>query len=153
LTKKAQREIEKRERAARKVRDTAALFMRRSYGMFKNTEKRFGVKLPFGMQSFREWIQRDIGKPCRYCHAMVTVKTFSADHEQPISRGGELLLSNITVICLSCNKAKGNMTGPEFRRFMEFLQSFEQSVRVDIYGRLKAGGAIKGKWAKFARHA
>ena len=46
----------------------------------------------------------------------VTPSNKTIDHDVPLSRGGEHILSNITIMCLSCNSAKQTRTLDEFSR-------------------------------------
>ncbi len=62
---------------------------------------------------------------CNYCGASVCVTTLSepfhatVDHDIPKARGGDNSPANLLLCCLRCNQAKGDMTGDEFRSFME----------------------------------
>lgn len=46
----------------------------------------------------------------------VTPSNKTIDHDVPLSRGGKHILSNITIMCLSCNSAKQTRTLDEFSR-------------------------------------
>mgnify|MGYP005996261887 CR=1 FL=1 len=46
----------------------------------------------------------------------VTPSNKTIDHYVPLSRGGKHILSNITIMCLSCNSAKQTRTLDEFSR-------------------------------------
>lgn len=48
-------------------------------------------------------IERD-GYFCRYCHSADDI---TIDHILPISKGGKNLLSNLQLLCRSCNSKKG----------------------------------------------
>jgi 5-methylcytosine-specific restriction endonuclease McrA len=48
--------------------------------------------------------ERD-GKVCKYCGAK---KDLTLDHIKPVAAGGENVLSNLQVLCRSCNSRKGH---------------------------------------------
>jgi hypothetical protein len=60
--------------------------------------------------------QRD-GEICRYCAA--TEGPFEIDHVIPRIKGGEDILENVVVACLSCNRAKRDRDGDEWASLNE----------------------------------
>ncbi len=55
---------------------------------------------------------------CIYCRQIVTLKTVTAEHVQPVSKGGATDRKNIKGACDLCNGAKGNETEAGFRRIL-----------------------------------
>jgi hypothetical protein len=55
---------------------------------------------------------------CIYCRDVLTLKTTTAEHAQPRSRGGSTERKNIKGACSPCNNAKGNCTDAWFRRVL-----------------------------------
>ncbi|MGH8462020.1 MAG: HNH endonuclease [Stenotrophobium sp.] len=51
--------------------------------------------------------ERD-GYECHYCKKQLTRFTATLDHIQPVSKGGDNSLHNLTTACLHCNSRRGN---------------------------------------------
>ena len=60
----------------------------------------------------REYLLEKWGRRCAYCGA--TDVPLEADHIVPKSRGGTDRVSNLTLACSACNRAKGDRTAEEF---------------------------------------
>lgn len=129
-----------------------ALFMRRTYHVFKHMLERYkktlpespkrvraAATLPFALADLRDYIKSRMGKPCRYCQEALTVKSFSADHRNPVGRGGSWRLKNVQAVCDSCNRAKGNLTSKEFARVYAVLATIDPVAKRQFLSRLKLG--------------
>lgn len=62
----------------------------------------------------REYLLQKWGRRCAYCCAGGV--PLQIEHIVPKSRGGSDRVSNLTLACIPCNRAKGNMTAAEFGR-------------------------------------
>jgi 5-methylcytosine-specific restriction endonuclease McrA len=60
----------------------------------------------------REYLLEKWGRRCAYCGA--TDVLLEVDHIVPKSRGGTERVSNLTLACSACNRAKGDRTAEEF---------------------------------------
>lgn len=60
----------------------------------------------------REYLLTKFGRSCVYCDAENT--PVNIDHVHPKSRGGSDRVTNLTLACVGCNQAKGNMPVEEF---------------------------------------
>ena len=76
---------------------------------------------------------------CAYCEEPVAKEDWSIDHFLPLSRGGKNNIRNMVMSCYKCNKAKGDMTGEEFRHLLEFLSTWEGDGR-KLLIRLRSAG-------------
>ena len=144
----AKTKASKRERAAN------AMFMRRSYAIFKHMSTRlrskpFEVELPFSLDELRARVTAALGAPCAYCGEPVTPRNFSIDHRTPLNRADEIVaiqwlarLDNLAVCCAGCQRLKGAMDQDEYGRLLTLVEGFDGLARRDIKRRLKAGGAV-----------
>jgi hypothetical protein len=142
------------------------LFMKRSYQMYRDLEKRFNVtddglmrsprkrKLPFALEQLRDLVRVALNEQihCPYLPLeKLSVKNFSLDHKIPVSRGGRIAdLGNLLICSKSANLAKGEMTSEEFGNLvllmqggLEGLPPWPPASMNDVIGRLKAGAAVK----------
>lgn len=55
---------------------------------------------------------------CFYCAGPVSNRTRTLDHLTPCSRGGSDEPVNIRLACITCNRAKADMTLMEFNHFV-----------------------------------
>jgi 5-methylcytosine-specific restriction endonuclease McrA len=74
-------------------------------------------------QQIEELITLFIGKPCFYCKEKLDAKNISLDHINPIAKGGEKSIKNLTIICKRCNIKKGTMRRANYLRLLTFLDS------------------------------
>lgn len=61
-----------------------------------------------------DWIKVNKVEPCPYCQAKVK----EVDHRVPLSRGGAHALDNLQMLCLQCNRSKGDKLEEEFRQYL-----------------------------------
>ncbi len=68
------------------------------------------------------------GGHCQYCGKQLARKNYGKlhrrgaweiDHSNPVSLGGTDYFRNLWPACISCNRSKGDMPGPRFRRLMQ----------------------------------
>lgn len=81
-----------------------------------------------GSHTQRQWEGKFFrcGMECWYCRTPLTLEEATKDHLNPISRGGEDIISNIVPACIDCNRLKGPLTEDEFR---EERKRFSTGVR------------------------
>jgi 5-methylcytosine-specific restriction endonuclease McrA len=108
----------------------------------RRIEEKPKVDLPFSIAHLRIMLEGALEGVCSYCHGELTVKNMSADHRIPVERGGSWQDKNVRIICGSCNGAKGRMNEDEFIQLMDVLNGFDQTVRREVLGRLKAGASV-----------
>ena len=64
----------------------------------------------------RDALYKTQGGKCMYCGRKVARDLFDVDHKTPFSRGGSDRLSNLQLLCRTCNTRKGDMSDGEFRK-------------------------------------
>ncbi len=84
-------------------------------------------------------------KKCAYCERTLD-GTFDCniDHIIPKSRGGTNALENLCLTCISCNNAKANMTGEEFKVVMEMIKA--GTVKKEDLGKYAQYLVLKNKF-------
>lgn len=142
-------------------RDERKVFMARTLQMFHDQRRRARKKsrqgeIDYTLEMLRGAARQALGimpddpafagvKPeafCRYCRMTLVAGNFSGDHELPIGRGGSFSWKNLDLdVCQGCNKAKGRLTAPEFRKLIELAEAMDPAAKRDILARLKAGSS------------
>ena len=87
-----------------------------------------------------EWIKA-APKECFYCGAELTMKTFSLDHAQPLSRDGFNNFANFRSCCKECNNVKGAMDEHEFLALQGLISTWRDGGKY-LRGRLKGAGTL-----------
>lgn len=81
------------------------------------------------------WLRREVavraGHRCEYCRLAQTGQEaiFHIDHVQPLAAGGETVLANLALACVSCSLRKGarlKATDPITKRFVPLFQPRSQ---------------------------
>jgi len=76
------------------------------------------------------------GGRCAYCRQPLSKAEITADHADPLSRGGRTKPSNIRAACDPCNQVKGSLTEYEFLRYLAgslpFPRCWAFPYRVDM---------------------
>src|SRR6516165_1349924 len=100
------------------------------------------LPLPFTVEEFRTWLRDLLGGEqgevrCEYCRRKIPVASVELDHRMPVSRGGDLGLKNLAVVCGPCNQRKGAMSAPAFLQLLDFLGKTNWDYRDtdDLLGR------------------
>ena len=81
-----------------------------------------------------------LDKFCLYCGVKVYPHTFSLDHMEPLSRGGENRQRNLALACDPCNRAKGSLSRGEFQAILGILKILGDFAKNNVMARLKAAG-------------
>lgn len=121
------------------------LFMLRTKDAYHNQKKRaakYAIQLDFDLPTLRHMVNMAMGNPCPYCQEPITVKTFSIDHKEPVSRNGSFSVHNLLVCCDRCNDYKGNMNAREYVDLRDLLSKWPEEIATNILARLRAGGRI-----------
>ena len=78
---------------------------------------------------------------CPYCNKIIPDLDFSIDHKLPKNRGGSNELINLHLVCIKCNKVKGDLTDEEFKQLMAFLKE-KPIIYENLYKRLRMAGMV-----------
>ena len=78
---------------------------------------------------------------CPYCNKQISPLDFSIDHLTPKNRGGSNELNNLHLVCIKCNKVKGDLTDEEFKQLMAFLKD-KPIIYENLHKRLRMAGMV-----------
>ena len=88
----------------------------------KKRSKEYEVEFNVTLSEIRNLTLSQYGKQCRYCSNKMDVRNMVCDHIYPLSMGGASILSNLQMICNSCNTKKGPLTHEMYRDLLAFLE-------------------------------
>ena len=90
-------------------------------------------------------LDREMKMPdcCLYCQEELTPRNASLDHMIPLQREGKDILENYDFICFPCNRAKGTLTGDEYRGLMESLQGLGGYTRDLVLRKLRYAWRVR----------
>ena len=117
-------------------------FKKRTVDNWHNQAKRarkYGKELEFSLDDLRAFVAGALSRPCCYCATELTVKNFGIDHSEPVSRSKDFSLSNLSVTCEGCNRAKGDMNDREFTELLNLMAKWPIEIRKNTIARLRAG--------------
>jgi hypothetical protein len=127
---------------ARKPMAERSRLNRRTSNAFHHCKRRAnkaGEFLDFTVDTLRDKIAEALEKPCPYCAQPVTLRNFSPDHKQPLSRNGYHCPENVAICCRVCNFANGMLTDAEYRALLMLTKEWPPAIRSDFFARLRGG--------------
>lgn len=115
-------------------------------------------------QRMMGFIEPMIGTECKYCKTLLTLKNLSLDHKVPLAHSARKdsrktrysysvtdevfvqlnSLENLQIVCLACNRAKGNLTDDEYSALLAFL-SLHPRMETIVIAKLKGSNFMYRK--------
>ena len=80
---------------------------------------------------------------CAYCQEELTPRNASLDHNIPLQREGQDTLENYDFICFPCNRAKGTLTGQEYKGLVIVLQGLGKYTRDLVLRKLRYSWRVR----------
>lgn len=80
------------------------------------------------------------GEKCMYCSKQLNIRTIACDHIVPLAKGGPSILSNLQLICRTCNTRKGPLNEIDFKYVMKWIQEQDDEVSNYLMRKLAKGG-------------
>lgn len=106
-----------------------------------------------GAARLEKLIRDNVGKPCVYCKKELEVKTLSLDHRTPWIKSKKKTKSeadelntpeNLQIICLPCNRSKGNIHHEDYMELLAFLET-RPNLKQIILAKLKGSNFMYRK--------
>ena len=88
----------------------------------KRRSREYEVEFDVTLSEIRNLTLSQYGQSCRYCGIKMDVRNMVCDHIYPLSMGGASVLSNLQMICNSCNTKKGPLTHKMYKDLLIFLK-------------------------------
>ena len=109
----------------------------------KRRSREYEVLFNVSLKEIRESILAAYGKQCRYCRNVLKVNNMVCDHCIPLSHGGESIISNLQMICKSCNTKKGPLTDKAYGKLLAWLKRQNKNTRDYILRKLARSDVFK----------
>lgn len=99
-------------------------------------------ELAFTRAEFQSWLMGEVGLTlirCPYCGRTLDILNVEIDHNIPLSRSGEFALWNMSCVCNSCNREKGDLLATEFMDLSRLKKTWHPTGANLLTKRLKDG--------------
>jgi 5-methylcytosine-specific restriction endonuclease McrA len=80
------------------------------------------------------------GTPCKYCEKILNIRTIACDHIVPLKKSGPSIISNLQLICRTCNTRKGPLDEVDFQMVMNWIKEQPEELGVYLLRKLAKGG-------------
>lgn len=117
-------------------------------GNLRQRSKDAGATFAISLEAIREAVALAYGDPCPYCEDTLKVtksRGLSADHINPLTRGGMTTPENIEIICQRCNRRKDVIGKENFLWLMRGVNQWPEDERSSVLTRLSTGGNHYGR--------
>ena len=98
------------------------------------------VLFDISMDDLREMFYNRYGQPCKYCKRKMTLRNMVCDHVIPLAKNGDSVLSNLQLICKSCNTRKGPLDEKDFEELMVWVETLKEETKEYVLRKLAKGG-------------
>tara|TARA_R110000765_G_scaffold384558_4_gene476271 strand:+ start:1114 stop:1596 length:483 start_codon:yes stop_codon:yes gene_type:complete len=80
------------------------------------------------------------GTPCKYCEKVLNIRTIACDHVVPLKKKGPSIISNLQLICRTCNTRKGPLHEADFNLVMDWIKGQPEELGAYLLRKLAKGG-------------
>lgn len=105
--------------------------------------------VPFTLDDFRTWLTsvsidgKGEAWRCSYCLQVLALSDVQCDHMDPLSRGGEQSVDNLTPSDRACNQRKGELTAVEFTAVKALLAQLGYAAEKYVLESLSLAGMAR----------
>tara|TARA_R110002074_G_scaffold221702_3_gene392433 strand:+ start:5851 stop:6285 length:435 start_codon:yes stop_codon:yes gene_type:complete len=96
----------------------------------------FNVTLP----ELKEMFLKTYGSKCRYCTKILSYKNIACDHIIPLAKSGDSIISNLQLICRTCNTRKGPLNEEDFNLLINLVIDLPDELSAYVMRKLAKGG-------------
>ena len=96
----------------------------------------FNVTLP----ELKEMFLKTYGSKCRYCTKILSYKNIACDHIIPLAKSGDSIISNLQLLCRTCNTRKGPLNEEDFNLLINLVIDLPDELSAYVMRKLAKGG-------------
>jgi 5-methylcytosine-specific restriction endonuclease McrA len=109
-------------------------------GSLKKRSEEYDVLFNISGDDIRQLFYDSYNTGCKYCGKPLTYKTIACDHIVPLSKKGKSIISNLQLICKTCNTRKGPLDEDDFVLLIELVATLPDELKAYIMRKLAKGG-------------
>jgi 5-methylcytosine-specific restriction enzyme A len=106
----------------------------------KIRSKENNVKFDITLDEIKQMFYKEYGKECKYCEKKLNIRTIACDHIVPLVKGGDSVISNLQLICRTCNTRKGPLDEDDFSILIQLVSELPEELNKYVMRKLAKGG-------------
>lgn len=106
----------------------------------KIRSKENNVKFDITLDEIKQMFYKEYGKECKYCDKKLNIRTIACDHIVPLVKGGDSVVSNLQLICRTCNTRKGPLDEEDFSILIQLVSELPEEINKYVMRKLAKGG-------------
>jgi len=103
-----------------------------------------GLKFDVTTAQLRQLFYDNYGKRCKYCGEAILklnkTNQITCDHIVPIQKGGHSTISNLQLICSTCNRRKSSLSENDFLTILNWVRLQNPEIQSYLLKQMAKGG-------------
>lgn len=99
-----------------------------------------GVVFDIDLLDLKKMFLDVYGSECKYCSKILTYKNIACDHIIPLAKSGKSVISNLQLICRTCNTRKGPLNEKDFSLLVDLVFELPDELSEYVMRKLAKGG-------------